>query len=150
MSSVGGSVRLWILAVALGSFAAGVVLGVAVPELWAQGRHEQTPEEDYVHEMATRYGLNAAQTRSLRLVLQHDRERQLEILRTADWSQLPPELQNRRLKEQRATELRILQILDERQRALYERDSRPAGGATVGGGTPESIGPGDRPTAEYR
>ncbi|MEZ6035865.1 MAG: hypothetical protein R3F29_00190 [Planctomycetota bacterium] len=127
MSSVGGSVRLWILAVALGSFAAGVVLGVAVPELWAQSRHESTPEEHYVHEMATRFGLSNAQTRSLRLVLQHDRERQLEILRTADWGQLPPELQNRRLKEQRATELRILQILDDRQRALYERDSRPAG-----------------------
>lgn len=121
------SLRIWILAVALGSFAAGMVIGVALPGMIAARPAADTPEQQYVREMAERYGLTAAQQRSLRLILQHDREQELEILSSADWGQLPKVLLNRRLEGQRMTERYIEALLDERQLALYQKDSRPLG-----------------------
>lgn len=117
--------RLWILAVALGSFAAGMVLGIALPDVLTRPTAAATPEQGYVSEMAQRYGLSAAQQRSVRLILQHRREQELEILSSAELNQLPQGLQNRWLAAQSMTERRIRAVLDEQQLALYERDSRP-------------------------
>lgn len=122
------SLRVWILAVALGSFAAGMVLGFALPGMIAARPAADTPEQRYVREMAERYDLTGAQQRSLRLILQHDREQELAILSSAEWNQLPKVLLNRRLEAQRMTERYIEALLDERQLALYRRDSRPLRG----------------------
>ncbi|MFK7741782.1 MAG: hypothetical protein AB8H80_15795 [Planctomycetota bacterium] len=134
------SLRLWIVAVALGSFATGLVVGTAVPTLLA-GEREVDEDESYVRLMATDYRLDAEQQLSLRAVLRDRRRREMEILRDADWSQLPQELRSEKLAARRRTEQRIRFVLDERQRALYDRDSRPgnsvgnpaAGNAAAGG-----------------
>ena len=115
--------RVWILGVALGSFAAGMVVGFALPELLAADGPGETPEQQYARNLIERYGLSAAQERSLRLVMQRDRERKLEIFDTADWSQLPAKLRNEHLAARRSTEQRIRALLDERQREQYDRDN---------------------------
>ena len=139
MGEVRESVRVWILAVALGSFAAGMVAGLTLPEMIAADRAPQTPEQQYARDLAERYGLTSQQQRSLALVLRNDREQQLEILSSADWSQLPAALRSRRLAGQRLTEQRIRALLDEHQRLKYDRDSRPVGAP---GGVVPDTGPG--------
>lgn len=118
--------RVWILAVAVGSFAAGAVVGYAVPGLLAAPLQPQGPEE-YARNLADKYGLSAQQRQRLLMVLEDGERRELEILKSANWSQLPPTLRGARLEANRKTEQRIRFVLDERQRALYDRDSRPDG-----------------------
>jgi len=129
-------VRLWILAVALCSFLAGAVVGVALPELLGA-----PPSTDgsavYAENMAKKYGLTDLQHDRLRLVLQEGERRELEILKSAKWSQMPPALRGARLEANRKTEQRIRFVLDESQRALYDRDSRPQGSGTQSGAAPK-------------
>ncbi len=127
MTSV-AAVRVWILAVGLGSFAAGMVVGSVVPEMLAADREPDVVARN-ARRIAERYELTAEQERQLLLVLQEDRRLELEILESAEWDQLPPELRSRWLAAQRRTEQRIRFVLDERQRTLYDRDSRPSAGA---------------------
>jgi len=117
--------RVWILAVALGSFAAGMVMGFVIPDMMAADRPADGNQQQYARELVQRYELTPDQYRSVLLVLQSQAQQEFEILRSAEWAQLPPALQNRRLAAQRLTEQRIRAVLDERQRALYDRDSRP-------------------------
>ena len=119
------SVRVWILAVALGSFATGMVAGMIVPELFAADQAPESSVEDYLRQMVARYGLDAAQEQQLRLVLVADARAEAEILRNANWSELPEALNSARLRSKRRTEERIRCVLDDEQRALYDRDSRP-------------------------
>lgn len=106
------------------SFVAGVLTGFALPDLFASDRTPQSTEA-YARDLVSRYGLNAEQERLLRMVLREDERLELEILRSADWSQLPEALRNRRLAQKRRTNQRIRFVLDPEQRALYDRDSRP-------------------------
>jgi len=124
--SVSRPVGVWILAVALCCFAAGLVAGIAVPELLAAPRASEGPE-DYARNLADTYALSDEQHRQLLMVLKEGERRELQILKSADWSQLPPALRAARLEANRKTEQRIRFVLDERQRALYDRDSRPPG-----------------------
>lgn len=124
--SVSKPVGVWILAVALSCFAAGLVAGFAVPELLAAPRAVEGPEE-YARNLAEAYDLSGEQHQQLLMVLQEGERRELEILKSADWSQLPPALRAARLEANRKTEQRIRFVLDARQRALYDRDSRPPG-----------------------
>jgi len=119
------TVRVWILAVTLGSFGTGMVAGMLIPEMVAS---EQAPEasfEDYLRQMVDRYDLDAAQQRQLRMVLVADERAEAEILRNAEWSELSEALNSERLRSKRRTEERIRAVLDDQQRALYDRDSRP-------------------------
>lgn len=127
--------RLWILAVALCSFLAGAVVGVALPELFAAPSSENGSAV-YAKNMAEKYGLTDLQHDRLRLVLQEGERRELEILKSAKWSQMPPALRGARLEANRKTEQRIRFVLDESQRALYDRDSRPQGSGTQSGAAP--------------
>jgi hypothetical protein len=53
-----------------------------------------------------------------------EQERQdLKILMAAKPHQLDPDLQSKRLLQSRKTQQRIRFVLDEQQRALYDRDS---------------------------
>jgi len=124
--SVARPVRVWILAVALGSFVAGLVVGFALPEMLAAPRRSDGPEV-YARHLADKYGLDAKQYKSLLMVLQEGERRELEILKNANWSQMPPAMRSAKLEANRRTEQRIRFVLDERQRALYDRDSRPLG-----------------------
>lgn|GEM_PF-3235839 len=118
------SVGAWILAVALGSFAAGGVVGYGLPSLLAAPRRAEGAEV-YARNLVDKYGLTDAQHQSLLMVLQEGERRELEILKRAKWSQLPPALRGARLEANRKTEQRIRFVLDESQRDLYDRDSRP-------------------------
>lgn len=139
MSSAPASVRLWVLAVALGSFATGMVVGFAVPEMLAADHAQASKPEDYANDLDERYSLSADQRRSAVMVFEQDQRRELEILKDADWSQLPQSLRNERLAAKRKTEQRIRFVLDEEQRALYDRDSRPnSPGAFRSTGKPEN------------
>ena len=71
------------------------------------------------------------------MVLQEGERRELEILKGAKWSQMPPALRGARLEANRKTEQRIRFVLDESQRALYDRDSRPLGSGTQSGAAPK-------------
>ena len=125
--SVAGPVRVWILAVALGSFVAGLVVGFALPEMLAAPRMSDGPEV-YARHLADKYGLDKDQYKSLLM----------EILKNANWSQLPPAMRSAKLEANRKTEQRIRFVLDERQRALYDRDSRPPGSSSQDAGGPQN------------
>jgi succinate dehydrogenase/fumarate reductase flavoprotein subunit len=120
------ALRRWILGVAFGCFAAGAVIG------WAahgevQGGNAPSQEAVYAGEIAARYGLTQTQQWRLRLVLQHAAEQEIAILRSAQVHQLPPELMARLLALRSRTEQHVRALLDDEQRACYDRDSRPAG-----------------------
>ena len=122
------ALRVWILAAALGSFAAGMAIGFLVPELSAADRGRQGAAghyEQYARQLVERYGLSPEQERLLRMVLQEDERLENQILRDADWSEMPPALNQQRLSLKRRTEQRIRYVLDEQQRERYDQDSRP-------------------------
>ena len=84
-------------------------------------------EQSYVDDLSARYVLRPTQQRQLRFVLQHQREREIAILLTAQGSQLPQPQMGEMLALRTATEQRIRALLDDEQRARYDRDSRPPG-----------------------
>lgn len=128
-NSPGGALRVWILALALGSFAAGAAAGMLLPEMLAADQAVESPVDGYVRQLVARYSLDAEQERQLRLVLLADAKAEGDILRNADWSELPENLNNERLRNKRRTEERIRYVLTDEQRARYDRDSCPDGSA---------------------
>jgi hypothetical protein len=84
-------------------------------------------EQSYVDDLSARYVLRPTQQRQLRFVLQHQREREIAILLGAEGSQLPQPQMGEMLALRTATEQRIRALLDDEQRARYDRDSRPSG-----------------------
>jgi hypothetical protein len=122
------SLRAWILGVAAASFAAGAFAGYAVAPRGI-GAVIPAAEQAYAAELAARYSLRGDQQRRLRLVLQHQREREIAILLGAQGSQLPQPQMGEMLALRTATEQRIRALLDDEQRARYDRDSRPLGQA---------------------
>lgn len=127
------ALRKWIVSVALGSFAAGAVMGHTVSEAVATGPGVPATEQAWASELAATYGLDARQEHRLRLVLQHAREEEFSILMSAEASQLPPPLLSRVLAARNRTEQRIRALLDDEQRARYDRDSRPLGSSAGAG-----------------
>ena len=138
VASSAPSVRIWILAVALGSFATGVVVGIVIPELFAADRRPETAQEE-AEFLASKYGLSAEQHRLLVMVYEEHYRIDWNILRSADPSQLSEDLRNQRLLQSRKTEQRVRFVLDEQQRALYDRDSTtPSPGAFGSSGEREN------------
>ncbi len=123
--------RLWILGAALGSFVAGMNVGFAIPKVLAAGDSGAAlPDEvredlEYVQRIASTYELSAAQTRSLRLVMQAARDDALRAFLAVEPSQLPPALQTKLLAASSKREQRFRALLTEPQRARYDIDSRP-------------------------
>lgn len=118
-------VRLWILGAALGSFAAGMIVGVVVPRVVAAETGVLSADAGYVRDMVASYGLSAAQERSLRLVLQAWRDDEIAILKSAEATQLPEPIQRRLLAARSQLEKRIRTLLDPQQRLRYDAASRP-------------------------
>lgn len=128
--------RWWILAAAFGTFAAGMSVGLAIPRVEAAMRDgsattdgDNARDAEYARDFAARYDLNGQQQRSFGMVLLSGRNEQLAILGQTDISQLPDPIRNRLLEARRRTERRVRALLDDEQRARYDRDSRPAGEA---------------------
>lgn len=121
------TIRRWILAVALGCFAAGMVTGTLLGSC-GMAAAEPLQELGYVEDLATRYQLTSAQRRSVQLVLQNERTEEGSIRASLEWGQLPPSLQNKLLALRAMTRQRIRVLLDPDQRARFDRDSEPAAG----------------------
>jgi hypothetical protein len=122
-------VPLWILGATLGSFAAGMNVGLVLPKVFAADSWSTNgappAEAEYVRDLVARYGLSAAQERSLRFVLLSDREEQIAVYSRSELSQLPPAIRNQVLLVRSRTEQRIRAVLDADQRARFDADSRP-------------------------
>ncbi len=117
--------RLWILGAALGSFAAGMNLGLVAPKLFAAEDHRITGDEAYVRSIAADYGLTSQQETSLRMVMQTWRDEEVSVFRSAaEHSMLPPAIQSQLLAASGRLERRIVAILDEDQRARYRVDTK--------------------------
>ncbi len=119
------SLRLWILGVAAGSFATGLIVGGALP---GAGAAVASHEDGYADELGARYGLSEPQVRQLRMVLRKQREVEFAIWLGVQQSQLPPELQRELLATRKKTNDRVRMVLDDEQRARYDDDCRPPGG----------------------
>jgi len=120
--------RLWILGTALGSFAAGMNVGLVAPRLFAAEDHRVVAaDEAYARSIAADYGLTRGQEASLRMVLQQWREEEISAFRTAETSMLPPAIQTKLLVARGKVEQRIRAVLDEDQRARYDLATRPQG-----------------------
>ena len=81
------SLRSWIVGAAVASFAAGAFAGYALAPHGA-GLEIPPAEQAYAADLGQRYGLRSAQVRQLRHVLQHQREREIAILLTAQGSHI--------------------------------------------------------------
>lgn len=121
------TIRRWILAVALGCFAAGMVTGTLLGSYGAAAA-EPFQELGYVEDLGTRYQLTSAQRHSIQLVLQNDRAEESSIRASLEWEQLPPSLQGRLLSLRNKTRERIRVLLDPGQRERFDRDSQPTAG----------------------
>ena len=137
--------RSWMLATALGSFAAGTAVGLLIPRLGeceAMTSREQEytsraiADEELVSKLVANHGLTANQARSLRLIMQNNRDQEDALVRSVPTSELPQATQNRLLQLRHQTTQRIRVVLDPEQRARYDQESRPGPG--VG---PEHGGP---------
>jgi hypothetical protein len=117
----GPALRVWILALALGSFAAGIVVGIVIPEMFAAERGPETAQ-DSAKFLTDKYGLSAEQHRLLVLVHEEYERIDFQILKNLKPSQLDPAAQAERLQNSRKADQRVRFVLDETQRALYDRD----------------------------
>lgn len=124
------SLRLWILGVAAGSFATGLIVGGALPGARAA---VASHEDHYADELGTRYGLSETQVRQLRMVLQKQSEEEVAVFLGAQQSQLPQELMSKLLDARNRAKQRIRMVLDEEQRARYDEDCRPPGSTPAEG-----------------
>jgi hypothetical protein len=115
------SLGLWILGVTAGSFVAGVVVGRAFEPSCAAA--SSSPEEAaYVADLTARYGLSVEQQRRLQFVVQYQSAAEIAIVRSVQFSQLPQPQNGQMLAVRTATENRIRALLDDAQRARYDRD----------------------------
>ena len=122
------------MALALGSFAAGLVVGIVLPELFAAERQQGVTLEEPQY-LTDKYGLSAEQHRSLVMVFEEFHRNNLNILREANPSQLSPDLRAKRLLNSRKAHQRVRFVLDDKQRTLYDRDEsilRPGASGSAG------------------
>lgn len=100
-------------------------VGLVLPKVLAADHGAPTPDAEYVRDLVETYGLTATQERSLRLVMLSDREEEMAVYRGSEPSQLPPEIHRNVLAVRSRTLQRIRRVLDDEQRARFDRDSRP-------------------------
>ena len=118
----------WILAAALGCFAAGMTIGLVAPgvvDALAGRGAEPDPDVLYVRQMTADFGLSASQERSLAMVVQARRHEQLELLKKTDFDLLPEVLKTQLKSVRRKTDERIRHVLNKDQRERYDRQARP-------------------------
>ncbi|HZN37732.1 MAG TPA: hypothetical protein VFD82_02955 [Planctomycetota bacterium] len=134
------------LAAAGGCFAAGTGVGLLIPRFAEPEAMPRSAQEEFrmntkadnelVCKLAADHGLTERQARSLRLIMQNQREQELTLRLSAKVEELPPATQSRVLWLRNQTTQRIRVVLDPQQRARYDRESRS--GPNVG---PEHGGP---------
>lgn len=120
-------IRLWILVLALGCFAAGMIVGTAFLGQHTSEAALAVPmqDRDYAEYLAETYQLTAAQRRSVQLVLQNERSEEAAIRAGIEFAQLPESLRNRLLALRGLTRQRIRAVLQSDQLERFDRDIRP-------------------------
>lgn len=113
--------RFWILGTTLGCFAAGMTLGLAIGRSATEPTTTASPDAEYVARFTRDFRLTDEQAGLLRMVLQRRRDEELEVFRTTDQAQLPATVQAQLQAARDREEQRIRRLLDERQRAEYDR-----------------------------
>lgn len=123
--------RRWVLAAALASFGAGLVVGLVVPAIVeaVSAEGELEPDERYALELRDTYDLDAEQVRQIRVVLE-ERERQKRRVLLQDLERLPETLRQEVRRADRRAEERIKYVLTDAQRERFLRDSALAEGAS--------------------
>lgn len=114
-------VRFWILGTTLGCFAAGMTLGLAIGSSTIEPRAATSADAGYVERFTRDFRLSEAQADLLRMVLQRRRDEELEVFRTTDHAQLPATVQAQLHAARDREEQRIRRLLDDTQRAEYDR-----------------------------
>ena len=105
-----------------------------LPKTFAAERRLDTPQED-AQFLADKYGLSAEQYHRLVMVFEEYHRVDLNILRSANPSELHDDIRAERLLNSRKADQRVRFVLDEKQRALYDRDEsilRPGASSSVG------------------
>lgn len=122
------SERGWVLLLAAGSFAAGLVLGLLLPGAVSAldgGEAAADPQQDYVRRMAADFGLSKDQERVLHMVVATRQDEELGVLRRADFEQLPAALQTQIKNVRRREVERIRALLNPAQLLRYDAQVRP-------------------------
>jgi len=106
-----------VVAVALTSFAAGIGVGMAVPVVASIFGEQTDPDERYVERLREWCDLRPDQVRDLRAILSafNEAKRSMNEDEREDWV-----VQGDLVKAQELMDRRILWILDEEQRGLYQ------------------------------
>ena len=134
------------LAAAAGCFAAGAGVGLLIPrfaeaEELPRSVREREQDEKLVLDLVADLGLSDSQARSLRLIMQNQREEQDRViaeLLSTEAEDLPVATRNRLRTLSYQTTKRILVVLDPQQRARYERESRPGPSVVPEQGAPSA------------
>ena len=121
------SLRLWIVAVAVGCFAAGMVVGNVIGGRSGAVENEPSFDLAYAEQLVADYQLDAEQARSLRIVLQAWQAEEEAIRLAIAWTEMPEPLQRKLLAAGAKTGKRIRALLNPEQRLAYDRDSLPIG-----------------------
>jgi hypothetical protein len=121
------SLRLWILAVALGCFGAGMMVGSAMIRQSGSTATEESFDRAYADKLVADYRLSEAQARSLQIVLQAEQAEEKAIRLAIAWTELPEPMQRQLLAARARTGKRIRALLDPEQQIAYDRDSQPTG-----------------------
>ena len=125
--------RAWMLAAALGCFAAGTGVGLLIPRLaeaeeMPRSAHAREQDEKLVGKLVADLGLTESQARTLRMILQDHREQEDQAIATllnTEADELPLATKNRLLWLRNRTTDRIRVLLDPQQRARYDLESNP-------------------------
>jgi hypothetical protein len=125
------ALRGWILAVGLGCFGAGMMLGSAMVRRSGNPATEDSFDRAYADQLVADYRLSDAQARSLQIVLQAERAEEEAIRLAIAWTELPEPMQRQLLAARARTGKRIRALLDPEQQIAYDRDSQPKGARPV-------------------
>ena len=123
------------LAAAAGCFAAGTGVGLLIPRFAEAEAMPRSAQEEFnmntkadnelVSKLVADHGLTQSQERSLRLIMQNQREQEFALRLCARVDELPAATQYRLQTLRYQTTQRIRVVLDPQQRARYDLESRP-------------------------
>lgn len=128
------SLRLWILALALGCCGAGMVVGNTMGRRSGSSANDESFDRVYADQLVAEYRLDEAQARTLQIVLQAERAEEQAIRLAIAWTELPEPMQRQLLAARARTGQRIRALLDPEQQIAYDRDSQPKGVRPVDAG----------------
>ncbi|MEM7199274.1 MAG: hypothetical protein AAF628_03350 [Planctomycetota bacterium] len=115
-----------VLTVAAAAFGAGIGTGLAVPV--ARAAMDQSPSgihADFIERLRTGFNLTPQQVADVELFHRMFDDERMRVARDFDLEQWPPQARTRFREAHQRLQKRIEFVLDETQRELYRRQTRP-------------------------